>query len=245
MDRLNPLLTSTVFALLMLLLSGANAATPPAKLPYFSADYDASISGVAVKASRTFKAIDNETSELRFSARSFLASLDEVSQVVWEGERVKPLHFQHQRQLLGSERNKTLHFDWPQQTITSTSQDKTYTIANPQHALDHLSFQLQLQYDLLQGKSDGVYRIANKKRIKEYRFKVLGKETLSTPLGQLATVKIQVLRGQNKPRQTYLWLAENWHYLLVRLEQYEDDKKAFELALTGATVDQQRVVGRN
>ena len=238
MDRFNHIIIG-ITLLVSLLLSNTSWSTPN-HLPYFSANYDATIKGVSIKASREFKAVNEHISELRFNATSIWAEIDEASQFFWKDGNIKPTRFKHQRSLFGAERKQTLTFDWTSNTIISTDKDKTYHISNPKQALDHLSFQLQLQHDLLHSKTDDLYRIVTKKRIKEYHFKILGEETLSTGLGMIKTLKVKVIR-EKKNRETYFWLAENWHYLLVRLEQYEDDKKEFTLELTQATIDGQQI----
>lgn len=212
------------------------------ELPYFSATYDALIKGVSVTATREFKPVNDTISELNFNASSWLATLSETSQFSWEGEQIKPIQFTHERNLMGSERKKTLTFDWLNNIILSTTKGKTYTIPNPEQALDRLSFQLQLQYDLVNSRDGIAYRIADKKRIKEYRFEIIGEEKLATAVGTLDTIKVKVVR-ENKKRVTYLWLAKNWHHLLVNLEQHNKDEKEFELQLTSATIDGKKVTG--
>ena len=86
------------------------------------------------------------------------------------------------------------------------------------------------------------YQVADGGRLKTYTFEVLGEETLDTPTGKLSTIKIKRLRNHGK-RVTYLWLAIDWNYMLVRLQQKESDGKQYEINLTAATLNGQSVVG--
>lgn len=223
--------------------SYAESETPTTVFPFFSAEYDALIQGFPVTAKREYKALTSTISELSFSATSMLASLKESSQFSWQQQQIKPLRFTHERKLLGQSRRQTLSFDWGKSQIISTSKGETNIIENPLGALDHLSFQLQLQHDLATNKiEDKVYRIADKKKIKEYTFKVIGEERIETTLGALNTTKVMVVRD-NDDRVTYIWLARDWNNLLARLEQYEEKDKQFSLQVSSALIGGKKVSG--
>ena len=200
------------------------------------------IQGFPLEAKREYKAISDPISELNFSATSMLASLTESSQFSWDHEQIKPIRFTHERKIFGHSKRNTLSFDWHKQEIISTHKGKTRYINNELAALDRLSFQLQLQHDLSSNIEDKVYRIADKNKIKEYAFKIIGEEVITTALGKLNTTKVKVVRDNNK-RVTYVWLARDWHNLLARLEQYENDDKKFSLQVTKAVIDGKRVAG--
>lgn len=256
-STLSQRLTPTPFAFVKLsllltmmltsVLASSNTESPileqAKQLPFFSAEYDATIQGFPVTAKREYKAINSNISELSFTANSFVASLSETSQFTWEKERIKPLRFTHNRTIFGQSRRKTLSFDWANNQIISTDKGNTKTIKNPQEALDHLSFQLQLQHDLSANKiEDKVYRIADRKKVKEYTFKVIGEERIDTVLGALNTTKVMVVRDNNK-RITYIWLAKDWDNLLAKLEQYEEKDKKFSIQVTNAVIDGKKVSG--
>ncbi len=212
-------------------------------LPYFSAEYDATIEGFEISAKREYKPLTDSISELSFSADSMLASLSENSQFSWKNDSIKPIRFTHTRTIFGQSKRKVLSFDWKNNTITSTRDGQTNIIDNSQEVLDHLSFQLQLQHDLNTHKvEDKIYRIADKKKVKEYAFKVMGEEIIKTKLGDINTTKVQVVRDSNK-RVTYIWLARDWYNLLVKLEQYEENDKQFAIELKNAVIDGKKVTG--
>jgi len=223
--------------------NNAQPKSTSAHLPFFSAEYEALIQGFPVSAKREYKPLTSTISELSFSATSMLASLKETSQFAWQQQQIKPIRFTHERKVLGQSRRQTLSFDWSSNQITSTTKGETNIINNPQEALDHLSFQLQLQHDLSANKiEDNIYRIADKKRIKEYSFKVIGEERIETQLGALNTTKVMVVRD-NDDRVTYIWLARDWNNLLARLEQYEEKSKKFSIQVTSAVIAGKKVSG--
>ena len=229
-------------------LYGLSASAKPKEFPYFIATYTANIKGLSAQASREFKPINGALAELSFKASSWLARLEERAQFLWEDQLIQPVRFNYSRKVMGKTRKRALNFDPQNKTITSTYKDKTYTITNQDEVLDSLSFQLQLQYDLLEhhlpkANKSKIYRIADKDQIKQYRIEIVGNELIETELGSLSTIKIKVIR-ENKNRTTYLWLAKKWHNLLVRLEQRKNKKKEFEIQLTSATVDGKQVSGQ-
>ena len=65
------------------------------------------------------------------------------------------------------------------------------------------------------------YPVISRGKLKQYNYQIIGREVLNTPLGPLNTVKVQRVRKDNK-RQTIVWLATDWDYLTVGLEQKEN-----------------------
>ena len=208
-----------------------------AALPFFSAHYDATVQGIPVSATRTYEALDNGIMRFHLKASSSLAlaSIEENVEFTWDAGIIRPIHFRHLRKVLGKKEEKQLRFDWEKNQALSIRKNKTSTIDLVDSTLDRLSFQLQLQHDLLNDITTNNYRIINKKRIKQYHFKILKEETLTTQVGEIKTLKIKVDRASPK-RLTYFWVAPDWHNLLVRLEQFEEGNKEFELELTGGVV---------
>src|SRR5690625_8003441 len=89
------------------------------------------------------------------------------------------------------------------------------------HVQDPLSYQVQLQRDLIDGRENLSYQIANNGGLREYSFEVVDEEVLETPLRKVNTVKVMRSR-KNHDRVTYAWLAKDWDNLLRRLQQQED-----------------------
>lgn len=225
----------------------ASATTPittPTKMPAsFSASYKANIKGFAVNAKRELKQLDNGLYELSFRAKSWAAKLDEVSTFRLDGSSIQPANYQYTQSALGKKRERSLAFHRAEQRISSTEKDNTQDISNTNNtALDKLNYQLQLQFDLLNNKTDLQYNIADKGRLKSYRFDIIGEETLDTALGQLTTVKVNVIR-ENTHKTTHIWFAKDWDYLLVQLKQLEGDKQKLSIKIHTATVNNTTVAG--
>ena len=64
------------------------------------------------------------------------------------------------------------------------------------------------------------------------------------PLGDLPdTVKIERVRSGDSRRRTTVWLATDWHYLLVKLEQVSASGTETSLSLEAATVNREALHG--
>jgi hypothetical protein len=230
--------------LLSLLPALAHAAPAPPVQP-FTAVYQANYSGINVTATRSLKVLDDGSAELRFSAKSWLATIEEFSILRWQGQHLQPQRYEYHRVGMGRDRHAVLTFDWHKGKVRNNVEGKPWSMALPAGTLDKLSYQLQLQSDLLHRNATPPYSVADGGRLKEYHFAVEGEEILQTPLGAIATVKVRRVRPTNDERTTYLWLAKDWDYLLVRLRQQEDDGKNYEINLASAEINGQAVTGRH
>ena len=97
-------------------------------------------------------------------------------------------------------------------------------------AQDKLSYQLAIMYDLQNGKTEFEYSIADKRKFKNYYFKVVGNEDIATPLGSLQTVKIERVMEKGE-KSTVLWCAPSLGFLPVRIEQNEKGGDEFSLMI--------------
>jgi hypothetical protein len=234
--------TLLLIALSISHLAPANAAASSNALS-FSANYKANIKGFAVKASRELKILDNQQYQLSFRAKSWAATIDEVSTFALKDSVIEANTYHYTQTALGKTKERTLAFNRDKKTITSVDKGDSISIANSDHlALDKLNYQLQLQLDLRTDKPNLHYKIADRGSLQDYRFELQGDETLSTAVGDLHTVKIKVIR-ENTHKITYIWFAKDWDYLLVQLKQYEDDKQKLSITLDTATVNTIAVTG--
>lgn len=105
--------------------------------------------------------------------------------------------------------NKTGKSPW-QQTLTPGLQDK-------------LTHSLLLRKELSQGKSKLSYQVTEDDEIKTYNFTVLGRQMLSTKLGELHTIKVEhISRSQ---RRTTIWFAVDLDYVPVKMIQHRKGQK--------------------
>ncbi|MEZ5541644.1 MAG: DUF3108 domain-containing protein [Pseudomonadota bacterium] len=153
---------------------------------------------------------------------------------------IRPDKYRYQRTGGSSEREAELTFDWRTMRVHNDVEDSKWEMDIPAGTLDKLVAQLGMMYALADGRTDVTFNIADGGKLKDYRFKVVGEETVETPAGTFDTVKVARLRDDNK-RETFVWCAPELHYLPVRIWQrdkddaeYQSDLESFSAALKTA-----------
>lgn len=187
----------------------------------FSNEYRTRLMGIAITVTHELTRNADGTQQLRFLAKSWVGSIDERTRFTWDEKgNVRPLEYSYKRRGLGRNRDAGLRFDWDRGTVTNL-QGETWKLEKTEGVQDKLSYQIQLQKDIMEGRDELAYEIAQNNHLRSYRFEIIGEEVLDTPLGKVNTVKIMRSRKDND-RATYAWMAKNWHYLLARMQQEED-----------------------
>src|SRR5690606_31431921 len=173
----------------------------------------------------------------------FVARLTEESTLRLEGEEVVPLTYRYQRKGLGRSRETTQQFDWANGEVRGVHKKEEFTLPTQPGLLDKTTYQLALQRDLMAGKTEMSYLVLDGDEIEQYQFRVTGEDRVTTRNGQFDAVEVQRVREPDARRETTLWFAKDWNYLLVRLSQVETDGQHYQIVLKEATMDGQPVVG--
>jgi len=197
--------------------------TVMANMIEFEAWYTASTSEMPFsgKAVRKLELLEDGSWLLNFNAKLFLYSLNEEShfQVLKSGE-IKPLSYKKKTKTIGKQRKSFIKFDWEKkQTINNDKKKRSVPIELGY--LDKISYQLKLRDDIKKGKKEFRYNVIDKDEIDDLHFIIAGEEILNTPIGKLKTIKLKLNRD-NKKRQTFIWLAKDINYLIVKVKQIED-----------------------
>ena len=124
---------------------------------------------------------------------------------------LQPEEFWDQR---GSKRSQS-RFDYATQTILTDSSKGPQTAALPAGLQDvqSLLFQIALTAPPTEDSENVVF---NGKKVRSYRYRVLGEESLDTPLGPLRTLHMMRLAASSAERFE-IWLAVDRYYLPVKL----------------------------
>lgn len=224
-------------AQLALLIGSANAlASSESNQPLapFKAHYKASFDmGLSIEGTATRELVQQPDGGWKFSqnAKAMIATIEEHSEFTASNQQLTPQRYRYFRKVLGKKRRALLTFDWSKNQVTNDVQDKPWKLAIPTNTLDKLNYQLQLSLDLKHGKKELSYHVADGGTLKQYRFDILGKEELITPLGTLKTIKVRRMRNDGKKRDTIIWFAESMNYMLVKLSQTDNKGKRFNLII--------------
>jgi hypothetical protein len=240
-----PLVRRTLRWLAMAGLSLGAGTLSAAQLTPFTASYAADMKKIPVNGEAIHSLARNtdDTWNLSFTAGMFVARLSEDSTLRLEDDRLVPLSYNYERKGLGRSRQTTQVFDWDNGVVKGVHKGETFTLPIEPGLLDKTTYQLALQRDLMAGRTEMTYRVVDGDDIDEYEFKVVGDDRVTTRAGQFDAVQVERVRDPDSKRQTTLWFAKDWNYLLVRLSQVETDGQHYRIMLKEATVDGQPVIG--
>lgn len=231
-----------------LLFALALLATPlhALELKPFSASYTADWKQLPMSgtAERSLKALGGGRWALEFKASMLVASLSETSELEVAAGGLRPLAYDFKRSGLGKSKEVQHRFDWQAKQITGHDEGDAVKLPLIQGILDKSTYQLALQYDVAAGKHSMSYQVVDGDEVETYDFRVLGEDVVETRAGKIPAIKVERVRDPTQSkRQTLLWFAPQWDYLLVALHQVEKDGKAYQIMLEAGSVDGRTVKG--
>lgn len=149
----------------------------------------------------------------------------ERSYFMFKNNLISPLDYVYSNQENTRIREGRIRFDWKNKKIKVLQGESPPTLALPEKAQDkvteNLQLRLQLQEDFQKGKRSYSYTVVERNKIRVYTFNVLSEEKVDTPIGVLNCVQVEHI-SENKKRRTLLWLAKDYHYLIVKLQQLRE-----------------------
>ncbi|MGB5178776.1 MAG: DUF3108 domain-containing protein [Gammaproteobacteria bacterium] len=138
---------------------------------------------------------------------------------------IRPLHYHYERSG-GNQRIARLSFDWQSMRVENDVAGSHWAMDIPPGTHDKLATQLGMMIALGEGKEDVTFTVADGGTLKEYRYHVIGKETLDLPAGTFRTVKVAKLR-KDIDQETIIWFAPALHYLPVRIWRRDSDDEEY------------------
>ncbi len=231
-----------------LLLALAVLALPASALDLkpFSATYTADWKQVPVSgtAQRSLEKIDDSVWRLDFEASMLVASFNERSTFTLEGETFLPQSYRLKRSGLGKGKTIKHNFDWDAKQVIGEDRGDEVKLSLNRGLLDKSTYQIALQHAVAAGEKSMSYQVVDGDEIETYDFRVLGEEQVSTKAGKVDAIKVERVRDPTQSkRQTILWFATDWDYLLVRLHQIEKDGKEYQIMLEDGIVGGKAVKG--
>ena len=214
------------------------------RLLEYVAEYEASANGLAATATRSLSKIDENSYRLSNSLQASLAgqnlaSLVQASEFIIEGNRVVPLNYTYQ--LSGVSRaSHAIFFNWDAEIALSTDDDESWQLPLRDGVMDQLSYQVALRQALIDNSdSEAIFSfdIIDGDAIEMQQYRLVGEEILSTPLGELNTLKLERVREASDQRASKIWLAVDWNFLLTRIEQQNNSGLQIVLELKSAELN--------
>lgn len=242
------ILTTSIFSRLSAAEPAAAEPALPAPAAY-TAEYEARAMGMSTNAYRRLELGADQQYSLSHGLSvsvlgANLITVEERSQFSWDNNGAVPLSY-HYKQTGVRRRDEQVTFNWSSTDQPSTADmmrdSREQTLDINKATLDNLSFSAQLSADLMHKPelraADTVlsYQILDARRLETHEYRVLGEERISTPAGELDTIKLERIRDIESERSTLIWLSAAHQYTLAKLSQTEGGGSAMELSLTQIT----------
>lgn len=210
----------------------------------YSVKYVTTSHGLKIKLSRKLEPGPDNSFTLTNGGKFLGTGIQEASVFSVDGLEVIPRSYTYQGSGL-IKRRREVHFTPGADTIRSLYKDQWYDLPYTEQTLDRMSQQEKLRLMLLNKPWPGediTMRVADGKRVKDYRLEYVGEETLDTPMGKVETLHFERIHSSPE-RQSHTWVAPAWDYLMVKTTHVEDGKST-EMLLTGGAINGQPIKGR-
>lgn len=220
--KLRFLLRSLSIAFLLGVQLGCTATT----LPPYEATYTTKLRGVKITGTRKFENTSDNKYKVSWKAKALWMRLNEWSEFeLIDGKRIRPISYHYTRKGLGTDKPTHILFDWENNIINASKGDDKYQFALEPNTLDRLSYQVQMQIDLLiKPDSEQLnYIIANHDRLARYVFNFEKQEVIKTELGNTLS---RIFKREKRDKTTRIWLSQEQYFVPVKIEQTEDNKSS-------------------
>lgn len=233
---------------LLLWSLGSYGLAQSTELKDYTASYRANANGLAATATRRLETLGADSYRLSNSleatlAGTTLASLQQTSEFHIESQRLIPQSFSSQ--LRGASRESlAIAYNWEASAAISTEDEESWRLDLHDGVFDQLSYQPALRLALLDRSDTPTpleFEIIDADEIDRHEYRIAGYEMLTTPLGELNTLKLERVRAAGDERVTEIWLATDWDLMLTRLEQVNRSGLHIVLELQSATLGGEEV----
>lgn len=191
-----------------------------ADLQPYEAVYASKLKGFNVHIKRRLQLREDEIT-VSVDVKKFWLGLHESSVLDFHDDaHLYPGNYIHKRRGMSHEHDKNLVFDWDDDSVIDLLKPERPPLPVAEPSYDKLSYQTQMRLDLLRNPDmqHVEYCVTNGVRNRVYSFERLSEEVLDTPLGKLNTIKFK-RGGDDDDRLVYVWVARDWNFLLVRIDQ--------------------------
>ena len=208
---------------LILALSLVSFSANAEVLKPYHLSYKTTAKGLSMDLERSLKLTEKGDYLLTNQGKVLLAGFIETSVFEQHNGTITPKRYVYQGTGLISQKRELL-FDDELNTIKSYDKKTWHELEFSPATYDRVSQLEQLRLSLIQGadpKMGFAVEIADRKKIKHYELEYAGEEIIETELGPIPSIRFH--RGaKDDERESNLWLAPDWDFLLVKTTHIED-----------------------
>ena len=202
----------------------------------FSAIYQTSYGIMSARGERKLD-LANGVWKMQNNAHVLMVDVIERSTFTWQNDHLISQSYEFINPL-SQDRSLSLTFDWPNNSALNNGSKTTVQLTPG--VFDKLSYQAQMQVNVCANPDKYAgenFTVVDRNKLKTYRVELVGRDVQKTPIGMLSTIHLKQFRPDKRDgKDTQIWLAADWHCLLVRLDQYEGND-IISLKLVSAKVN--------
>jgi len=163
-------------------------------------------------------------------AAVFIKKIRRESRGVITDAGLRPNRFLEQGRKKGT---RAAEFNWSESTVRLINGDTNTVVALPPNTIDQAS--LPYGFSFAGRVPDGFAAyVADGRRLKDYRYRIVGRERIETVLGEIETIHVEKVRGPDDKRSFDFWLAVDRYYLPVKM-RFIEKGRAFDSVVTSIT----------
>ena len=210
----------------------------------YSLNYQASANGINAIASRSLSSDADSNYQLSNKleasiAGQIVAKIEQISKLAPVESTLRPVTYSFLQTGLSQE-SHAIDYNWDSLQAISTENDKSWLIELGENTYDELSHQFALRQQIRQGiqhERNLKFAVIDEDEIESHHYQTITKEIVTTPLGNFNSTKIELIQSASSIDKTLLWLADDWHSVLIRMERTTSSGLTIVLELSGGTVD--------
>lgn len=218
--------------MLFLVAATAKADMEPIPFSAFTASYRGEANGISVEklGKRSLTSLGDNQYQIEYNASAMVYSLKETSVFSWHQNVPRPQRYDSSRGTFLKKRENHIRFNWETGKGHYEHKKKEGDFELVAGMQDALTGTLFLALELDAGKSEISFMEAKDNDQEVRKFVLLDTPELDTDVGKIRTFHLKRLHDDEK-RQTEIWLHQEYPYIPVKVQQYDDGDK-FLLELT-------------
>lgn len=147
---------------------------------------------------------------------------------------IQPIEYYYNRKGTGKDKSLVVNFH-DDTSLSMTPTPKKNTLTNWQSGwLDEMTLHVQLQQELIAGKTQFEYNIISKSgKLRNYKMEVIGQEIITTGLGRFNAIKVARIYEKGKHSVLNAWFIPELNYTLARLWRMKKGVEQYDLVISG------------
>ena len=174
----------------------------------------------------------SETKTVGVAALFYKLNVRRESRGLLTDDGLRPLRFE---EVNSRKPRRAVEFDWSGGQVRLTDGDKVETEALSANTFDPASLPYAFAFAQPNQENMKVF-IADGRRVTDYEYRIIGKEILKTPLGDMETLHFQKVREPDDKRGLEFWLSVDRHFLPVKIRYVEKNGTVVDSTVTRITV---------